>query len=694
MHLTLAQLPVNPFEDNIVFEPREAESAVAGLNDGVLAALQQRFERLETAARPRLARPRPPLLAQLVTSAEPGYGKSHLIGRLFRALNRRATRVYLRPFQDVSSAWRSILLKVVQELHRPEDSERTALRAGELTQLDAFAQGVLGHLLAELLEAGQYPIERSGEQAAALRRDPVAALGAGTSLPELGQLMRAKFSDGLGALLCEQLQISGAQLHARAASWLKILFGYGYGSFAQRVTCLEWIKGEGVSDEEAGLLGLDPSEVPDGDNSAAARNELAKQRLEDLLSLAGFFRPFLLCFDQTEQITEHPEACIQFGHVVEELVAHGLNHMLIVTANISPWDKIKKHIDHAQHHRFVAPLQLEGIIHSQAEELARQRLTGCNLATQEQDRLIDHKWLKSLFQLKPEYSVREFLRLCSQRFDQLAGQSRKQPKLTPEESFQHCLNEALSKKGRLDYDPEILRWTVGHSCVGDALPQTEVKAYKDGNAHFPVSWSTSGKLLLWGFEDSSYWKRWNAILENAGRQFHVHRQQQAPLKVIMLRSPEQCAIPGEKWLIRNRFLEAAERFGIHVLAREDWANIVACHDLYVNALEGNLPFGAPEALEFTRYKLGPWWEQFLSGGMKPAPLAPATPEAAETEPPPELAQAIRKVLSTRLFLSLKQLLEALPHSWSQTSVMEECQKMTEVKIFSTSQATALKWKSA
>ncbi len=77
----------NPFEDNVVFEPREASRSVPGLNDQPLAAIIRQFERLEAEPYPR----RYPvnLKAQLVTSPEPGYGKSHLIGRLFRALKGR-----------------------------------------------------------------------------------------------------------------------------------------------------------------------------------------------------------------------------------------------------------------------------------------------------------------------------------------------------------------------------------------------------------------------------------------------------------------------------------------------------------------------------------------------------------------------------------------------------------------------------
>src|SRR3954466_15945777 len=119
MTRTFQDLPLNPFEDNVVLEPRDAESAIAGLNDRPLAKLRRAFARLETEPKPR--RTQVPLLAQLVLSAEPGYGKSHLIGRLFRELDDRATQIYLRGFQDPETFWQSLLLKVVQEMDRPDD---------------------------------------------------------------------------------------------------------------------------------------------------------------------------------------------------------------------------------------------------------------------------------------------------------------------------------------------------------------------------------------------------------------------------------------------------------------------------------------------------------------------------------------------------------------------------------------------
>src|SRR5260370_7659774 len=136
------RLAVNPFDDDIVKEPRDIPTSVLGLNDAPLKALLHSFANLErTGAKGEQVKA---VKAQLVISPERGYGKSHLLGRLFETLDRRATRIYLRPFQDPQKCWHSILLQTVHQL------ERTQGPAPETetnpTQLAAFANCVISPL--------------------------------------------------------------------------------------------------------------------------------------------------------------------------------------------------------------------------------------------------------------------------------------------------------------------------------------------------------------------------------------------------------------------------------------------------------------------------------------------------------------------------------------------------------------------
>ena len=129
-----AKLDVNPFADDVVTEPRRISFSVKGLNEKPLEQLIASFRKLMEGELPR--RQIVAHKAQLVVSPDRGYGKSHLLGRLFKNLGEEATLIYLRPFQDPQRIWSSILQATVQELERPDQNGK---EAG--SQLEAFSKG-------------------------------------------------------------------------------------------------------------------------------------------------------------------------------------------------------------------------------------------------------------------------------------------------------------------------------------------------------------------------------------------------------------------------------------------------------------------------------------------------------------------------------------------------------------------------
>src|SRR5687768_10463297 len=139
---------VFPFDELHVKEPRRVEPSVPDLNARALRQLLTAFERMEHGPLPR--EPIHPSHAKLGTSEQPGYGKSHLIGRLFRELNGRAALVYVQPFQNSSTVFQSLMLAVARELHFPARQEAAPWDPSEPTQLDLLAHGVLAHLLADM----------------------------------------------------------------------------------------------------------------------------------------------------------------------------------------------------------------------------------------------------------------------------------------------------------------------------------------------------------------------------------------------------------------------------------------------------------------------------------------------------------------------------------------------------------------
>jgi hypothetical protein len=177
-------LAVNPFEDDAIEEPRAVHYSVPGLNDEPLNKLVAKFKGLTIGSLPR--GPITADKAQLVVSHAAGYGKSHLLGRLFQRLGAQATLVYVRPFQDPERAWSSILLTTVQELERPSQHDGFSG-----TQLEAFATGVLVHVAADFMANGgvrDYEAVRNAIDY--LRNHPLEILGASQSNTVLRDWLR------------------------------------------------------------------------------------------------------------------------------------------------------------------------------------------------------------------------------------------------------------------------------------------------------------------------------------------------------------------------------------------------------------------------------------------------------------------------------------------------------------------------
>ena len=459
--------------------------------------------------------------------------------------------------------------------------------------------------------------------AEALRQDPLGVFGfgkgtRGEDAPDaLAEWLRGQFAGGelLNAMEGE-IAAAGIVLHAPGRVWLRALYTAAsaprYG--AERAAALDWFKGEDLTDAATiTALGLYTGEV--GVETASRRNEEAWQRLQDFFALAGYYRPFLLCFDQTESLSGDPALAAKFGEVVECLVSHGLNQMTVVTANLDPWRAtILPRMQTALHARFSPPLDLRGINAGQAGALARRRLEDAGLAAGEVARFCKPAWLSDVFRDKPEESVRRFLDGCAVRCQTL----REQPPLPParlEEWFARHLAEVEAKPRSLVFDLEVLPWAVGPEMVSATLDDVKVERLIDPSGDYRVSWRSRGRRLLFGFEDSSNWERWKAIVGQANVLFKRHDRDGTALRCVFLRTPEQPSLPKESWKVTGaemREAEAAGWFAIRVLDRDRLAVLHAASSLYHDAVGGDTPFQPEETLAFLRVKLVGWWRGWLS----------------------------------------------------------------------------------
>jgi len=599
---------LNPFAENIVKDPRRVEAPVTGLNDRQLQRLLDEFGSLETDQLPRDGKQLSHAL--LVTSPEPGYGKSHLLGRFLRTLDRRATKIYIKPFQNPLLCWHSVLLRTVQELNFPDRSDIEFGQPGEPTQLDAFALGVLAHLSADRIEGGE--IEHPDPKAAAmyLRANPVEAFGFADPADPWANWMRAAFGSLL-PLFERQLQSHQIELAPSCSSWLRVLFGYAFfpTDFELRKTCLSWLKGESIEGEEGDKLGLRAREIVKPELQSDEINELCKGRIFDLCSLAGAYRPFVFCFDQTEIYGHRPELGRCFGMVISELVRQTCNHMTVVTANLDPWLKaILPYMEKADQDCFCSPhVSLEGLNRVHGEELIKSRLRRSG-ATTEGSGFFENGWFKEKFPSEQSrLGTRHFLQLCQKRWEYLANGASVHEKRSSETSqrsledfFDHYRQELLLKPKRLLFDPDTLLWLVQEAAK--CVPGLTIEPHRGEN--LILVWKSGVRQTLFGFESGSHWKRWQVICREAGSCFQATKA-----RTVFFRTPELGPIPG-RWKIADE-IESARRSYLEILCltKAEVAELYAARELYAEAVQGNIPFGGDEALRLLAVKLNQWWER-------------------------------------------------------------------------------------
>ena len=626
-------LAADPFADRVFREPRQTAASVEGLNDHALARLLAQFERLRPAdgsAYPRgLDEPAP-----LVVSPQPGYGKSHLIGRLFAALEGRATLVYIAPFQSPGLCWQSILLRTAQELAFPDRRPGDVLEPGiePPTQLDAFAHGVLAHLIAGLIESGKIHHDTPAGAAAWLRDDPMGAFVLADPAHPWSRWLRVVFEHFHHEMEAE-LGRAGVTLHS--PGWLRVLFRYAASQPGDdvRPLCLAWLSGQGLEPEEGSMLGLRAGELTPADLPDQI-NELCWRRLMDFCQLAGFYRPFVFCFDQTEAYGHAPALARCFGTVVAQMHLYAAHQMTVVTANQQPWEEtVAPTMETADKDRLV-PLPLEGLNRAQAAELVRLRCKDNDVPPGAAHAFLDDGWLAGRFPTeRNRMGIRQFLQGCSARWRQADGAWHASPLTVAEENdvpraptldalLDRYADEIYEQPKRLCYNPDAFRWLVEEAAAGQANCTVGPNG-DDPRGYLPVVWNETdereaggaGRVFI-GFEPGDHWKRWRAILRGA-RDCCLPLATQPGVgrgKAVFFRTVDQGVLPGLRWSIAAEFKEARESFlDIIELDASATAELYAARNLYLDAVAGDLPYGADEVRSFLVEELEPFWRRIRQG---------------------------------------------------------------------------------
>jgi hypothetical protein len=691
-------LQVNPFEADVIAEPRAVSYSVPGLNDEPLHKLLARFESLT-----QVPLPRPPIRAgkaQLVVSPDAGYGKSHLLGRLFQKLGERATQIYLRPFESAERAWSSILLGTVQELERPgEHGDHGG------TQLEAFALGVLVHVAADFMADGGISDYESVKPAVDyLRSHPLQVLGPASPNKVLIKWLRARLDDSrdlvhLGALFRRR----GVQLDGREKGWLRVLAGYAFsahGSF-ERDAALTWLRGEPLEQEQAQALKIIAADNDvAGDAPARQVNEISLRRLRGLCMLSSYYRPFLFCFDQTESYGRTAELVDALGSCICELADDIPNHLTIVTCNATNWlQELRPRMLPAYQDRFSPPIDLEGIDQKEAKELLAERLREFQLGERIAE-FVAPDWLGSHFAMQPRIGVRYLLNRAAERFRMQSGGPTTSAPLRPsvDAVFALEINKVRAKPALQQYSQDCLLWFSEWLVQGFE----RVNVTRPHHKYFSVRWGWPDRSVHFAFEAGHNNARWRAIANEA---MTLTARAGGAARSIVFRTPDLKPIPGPTWVAARHVIDEATSKGLRIVALsiDEVCELHAAREFYSNALQGNVDFTPAEVLEFLKKRFAPWFKRCSQA--EPSPPAPkkplAEPAGGKTE-----AQANGKIsqltaaqieivvshLRARRLVDINEVLEKLGGEEFKQPLLREVERHPNLKAHAGAQTIVLQWR--
>ena len=680
---------MNPFAEDIVYDPRKVSWSLPGLNDPVLQRIDEALKLLEDHDSAHAAGGAKSPHALQVTSPRAGYGKSHLIGRLFEKFAGRATQVYVRPFEDPTTCWKSILMRLVQELQFPERHTDGQPDGDGPTQLDALAITTIARIVVDVIENLPNPPKGAIKALPELRR-PVSELAHLGKSQSWRAFFKALVSDPQWLTAIHQRLVArGIMLNAAYTSWLNVLsrFALDPKDWEVRQVVLEWLRGESIDQEVAQRIGIRPTDLPEPGQPASMANQLCRERMLDLCQLAGYYRPFLFCFDQTDNYGKDPALASALGGIITDLTDQGYNQLTILTANLDPWEKrIRVHWEDAQRDRVAKPaLELEDLTQEQGKRLASYRLQDWLVtAPQALAFLGDEQWFACLFQDEPRMSVRLFLQRCREHWQHLVVAPTPEPPTPLEDYFQRYQDKVNSEPRRLVFDRDTLHWIFAElaECLSDvAVERVEVR-----RGESLPQWRCGERRLVFGFESGYHWKTWQTIARKAQQPV----DNGAEVIWVYPRTPELPTVPGE-WKCADEIQAAiAGRLRVLVLDRDCMVKLWAAYDLYSDAVQGDIPYAADEITRFLQRALDDFWALLLA---TPLPAIPP-PARSTSNLNDNLRTQIQAIVQRACFLSLEELLAKLSPPAGRDTILNACNDIPEIRVHFSPEMTLLQWRSA
>lgn len=665
---------MTPFSSDIVTNPRNLGPVVESLNQDILHKLT-RFVHSICLDAPHKPIPSPKI--EHLGSINRGTGKSHLLGRLFSSVSTRATRIYYPPFQDPKTAWSHILHLLVEEFRRPEFNSLLKHPA-DPDQLDAFAHGIFGHALAEIIDMQRIEVSSSDEDI-----DVVPFLRAGLSehwdlsnpdLP-LTHAFHEAYED-LEIFLEEQIDVLQADQQIKCDNLgplLKILRNYAKNrqDYKTRKLCLMWLKAIPYKGAEAyAEIGLEPSELvqPESENSTIEAN--SRQRIVDLCILASYYRPFIFCFDQADYYVNDEDLAGTFASVLDYLHRFAPNQATIIACNKQVWDTIKGSFQEAFLDGISKEINdLRGIQIEQGRELIQLRMDDAD--PKKLDYMLDEAWLESQFAQTGTMVVRNFLRACESRY---LGFEIPAEEVDIESIFESCVSDLKNDRQKiLNYDAGLMRWIVDEVLVlnHESYQSESFKSHKD---YYPMKWeSANNPSIIFGFESGDNNATWKARLKEANRLLDEEGYHTVHLRIVGARQ-----IPPPTWKIAPDFEAASETFSIITIPFEDLVAMHALRQLIFDAHDKTNDLNPDDIRQFGANEL-----KHISGMIFGEAIPEEVPKPSEDQFR-NLAEKVENIAKPALFITMTQLRNELltGHQMATTEndILSACHQLENVEI--------------
>ena len=676
---------INPFTTDIVSDPRARLCSVSNLNSAVVQKVAEKVMQLAEGDRPRYdSRSRK---AILLTASRAGAGKSHLIGQLFQELAGEATLVYVRPFEDPETVWISVLERMVQELRF---ADRFAESDGlDVDQVSLFAHGVLSQIVADFLEQNDKDNKATIEILRRPTRDLIKLKNNKNWNRYLQKLLAN--SDALNKIENHH-RMKGLVMHQSLVVWMKVLYGFAYSTDENtRCAAVEWMAAQPIEDTDFAALKLRAANAPHADQSVLERNQTAKKRVLDLCSLATFFRPFLICFDQTENYGKSPALARALGCLVTDLADEAKNLCTLMSTNQDPWEKqLRENWEEAHLDRLEKPfLSLTGIDQNQAVELITLRMDQYQIEPQVQQSFLAGNWLTDYFREKGEANVRQLLVHCSKQWPERRQKpmQTEEPKVSSDSLLQlydHYQDNIRVQARRLVFDRDALYWLVSE--LPNGLQDIELGQYNNRQTGRSPSWAYKNQNIRFGFETGSHWKRWSSIAKAA--------MEPGDAVSVFFRTMDLQQIPKVTWKVAGPILQSAmqDRLYICELDKKTLIRIYAAHDLYADAHQGDVPFSVSQVTEFLQQEMHDIWNLILHWPKEQSVVKEDIPE---DQPVQEVlwSETLRNIVRKERFVSLEAVVGKLPADVHKDAVLDECQNDSSIHIHHSPQMIVLQWQS-